>query len=247
MRPETAAGLTRAWSRIYTMGLSRAERIRRRAELESDLWESLADPQASQQILSRLMRGAIDDIAWSAGQMNRAARGSLLWTVGSLLVFSTVALWLAYAPDGRLMRESMWGWPLALVLHNLGFVALIALRIAVDLRLTSGIFGAVPVSELVRKLMPATVLAALIVIASGLALFTPDPGRTLANEMGQVKLVLLVVALLNAWFLHAVTFRTIEQWDTAEVVPVAARVSGIASMTLWASIIVTSMLAPFLE
>lgn len=51
--PATAARLTRWWARLYTVGLPREQRDRRLAELESDLWESLADRAGAREIVER--------------------------------------------------------------------------------------------------------------------------------------------------------------------------------------------------
>jgi uncharacterized protein (TIGR03435 family) len=60
----------RAWTRLYTSRLPPAVRNRRRAEIDSDLWEWLAD-QASEppgtgavRLLLRLLLGMPDDVAW---------------------------------------------------------------------------------------------------------------------------------------------------------------------------------------
>jgi hypothetical protein len=60
----------RAWTRVYTCGLPRAERTARRAEIDSDLWELEHDPEAphggwaATQVLARLLIGIPDDLAW---------------------------------------------------------------------------------------------------------------------------------------------------------------------------------------
>jgi hypothetical protein len=65
-----ATRLVRAWTRVYTHGLPRAERSARRAEIDSDLWEFEHDPEAPQggwaatQVLARLFVGIPDDLAW---------------------------------------------------------------------------------------------------------------------------------------------------------------------------------------
>jgi hypothetical protein len=69
LRP-LATRLVRAWTRLYTHGLPRAERAARRAEIDSDLWEFEHDPAAPQggwgatQVLARLLIGIPDDLAW---------------------------------------------------------------------------------------------------------------------------------------------------------------------------------------
>ena len=56
MSPQAAAGVARWWTRCYTAGLPLDLREARRAEVESDLWESLADGSTTRHILAR--RGA---------------------------------------------------------------------------------------------------------------------------------------------------------------------------------------------
>ena len=71
-----ATRLVRAWTRLYTLGLPRAERTARRAEIDSDLWEFEHDPdaprgaRAAAQVLARLLIGIPDDLAW---RMNAGA------------------------------------------------------------------------------------------------------------------------------------------------------------------------------
>ena len=65
-----AAGILRMWTRVYTWGMPSDVAERRRAEVESDLWEFVHDADAgdrlsrSLQILARLAAGIPDDLAW---------------------------------------------------------------------------------------------------------------------------------------------------------------------------------------
>ena len=68
----TAAALTRAWVRLYTVGMPADLRETRRAEIEADLWEHQRDAQASGmsrtvlavEILLRTFTGLVDDLSW---------------------------------------------------------------------------------------------------------------------------------------------------------------------------------------
>lgn len=55
----------RAWVRTYTAPLPAHVRERRRAEIESDLWEQTTTGAHRVDINRRLLRGALDDVAWS--------------------------------------------------------------------------------------------------------------------------------------------------------------------------------------
>jgi hypothetical protein len=73
-----AVSAVRLWTRLYTWRLPPALREARRAEIESDLWESQCDAQtrsapsalrASRHMLGRLIRGIPDDLVWRAEHM----------------------------------------------------------------------------------------------------------------------------------------------------------------------------------
>jgi hypothetical protein len=92
-----AAGVAvRTWTRIYTCGLPPLSRDVRRAEIESDLWESQHDPDrgsgpgAAGHVLLRLLLGLPDDVFW---RLTHAAgrRVAMLGTVATLLLF--LAIW----------------------------------------------------------------------------------------------------------------------------------------------------------
>ena len=67
-----AMAIVRGWTRLYTCRMDPALRDERRAEIESDLWESQEDVRWAQRepaavagdMLVRLLRGASDDLFW---------------------------------------------------------------------------------------------------------------------------------------------------------------------------------------
>jgi len=86
--------IVRAWTSLYTFALPFEIRERRRAEIESDLWESLHDPEArSHAIVWRLLRGLPSDLLWRlemtpGPEQARAAVG----LIGAAIVLA-VAVW----------------------------------------------------------------------------------------------------------------------------------------------------------
>jgi uncharacterized protein (TIGR03435 family) len=82
----------RAWTKLYTSGLPPAVRNRRRAEIDSDLWEWRAD-QASEprgaaglHLLLRMLRGMPHDVAWRVelGALGRVPHRGLT-VIGQIL------------------------------------------------------------------------------------------------------------------------------------------------------------------
>ena len=95
-----AAAAVRLWTRLYTSGLPVDVRTARRAEIESDLWEFVHDPDCddgwhrSVHILLRLMRGVADDLRWrlTLDRMTATAVRVGAALTAALLVF--IAWWV---------------------------------------------------------------------------------------------------------------------------------------------------------
>src|SRR5688572_12237318 len=93
---DLAISAVRAWTRLYTRGMPTALREDRRAEIESDLWESRRDPSAERGIRAaahvfvRLLRGVPADLVWRAehraSRMPSSRRNIALAAIGVCVV-----------------------------------------------------------------------------------------------------------------------------------------------------------------
>ena len=139
MNPRAAAGIARWWTRVYTAGLPHHLREARRAEVESDLWESLADGAPSHHILARTALGLPDDLTWSLTVMDTSTRATTTWSVGTLLAFALAWVWLSLAPQSIAMQASRWAFPAASIFHLLGMVLFLGMRLVLDLPGPAGV------------------------------------------------------------------------------------------------------------
>jgi hypothetical protein len=108
------------------------------------------------------------------------------------------------------------------------------MAVVLDLRLTGLSFTSVPVSQIARRILPWTTFGFVLMVLSGILLFYAIPVRSYQNIFFRVKLLLLVVAGLNAWVFHP---RGIQSWDKDPIPPRSARFAGYASLVLWMTII----------
>ena len=245
MNARAAAGIARWWTRLYTAGLPIHLRDARRAEVESDLWDSVSDGAPSHHILARVALGVMDDLTWSLTLMDTTTRNTAGWSLGSLAVLAIAWLWLSQAPTSMLMRESAWAFPVAAANHLLGLVLLVGMRLPLDLRLMGWAFDGMPVSQLARRTAPFALVGGIVTIASGMAMYSADPARMTANPAFAFKVAALSAALVNAWWFHAVLTRRIAEWDTTAAPPVLVQASGYASLLLWIALIVAGRLTAF--
>ena len=105
----SALALVRAWTRLYTSGVDPEDRDRRRAEIESDLWEFHEDARRrgcspegiAIQILGRLLFGIPHDVLWrleSEEDAPMTPRRSAWITAAAIGAAASVgALWAFFA------------------------------------------------------------------------------------------------------------------------------------------------------
>ncbi|HYG88698.1 MAG TPA: DUF6644 family protein [Azospirillum sp.] len=131
---------------------------------------------------------------------------------------------------GEAMRQSLWLYPAANVLHVLAAGVLIGSILAFDLRLL-GVAGRVPVAPLASLLVPTAAAGVALALPTGFLLFTADATAVAGNPVFPVKLSLIALGLANVVAFHVGALRGIERWGSR--VPAAARVSATVSLAAW--------------
>jgi hypothetical protein len=145
--------------------------------------------------------------------------------------------WLANTPGSIALHESTWGYPLIESVHVLALCLFLGFAVMLDLRLLGRTMRRVPVSEVAERLLPWTVAGFVIMIISGALLFYGVPVRTYQNIFFRIKVILLVLSGLNAWFFHSAVYRTVSQRDVEPIPPRRARIAGALSLLFWAGIV----------
>jgi hypothetical protein len=146
--------------------------------------------------------------------------------------------WLAMFPSSIALRESTWMYPIVESVHVLSLTLFVGLSVLWDLRLLGLLLARVPVTEAQQRLMPWMMTGFALMVASGVVLFFGDPARFYLNVFFRVKVALLVLAGLNAYFFHAsASGHDLRSWDLSLKTPFQARLAGSVSLVLWAGII----------
>jgi hypothetical protein len=158
---------------------------------------------------------------------------------------SAFCKWLAGTAGSVALHESLYAYPLVESVHVLTLCVFIGLAAILDLRLMGITLRRVPVSEVARRLLPWMGFGFAIMIVSGVLLFYAIPVRSYHSIWFRFKLILLVLAGLNAWVFHSRIWRSVASWDLDPAPPAAARVAGTASLVLWAGIIVSGRMIAY--
>ena len=130
-------------------------------------------------------------------------------------------------------------------LHVFTLCLFVGFSAILDLRLLGWLLPRVPVSKLVARLMPWTVAGFVVMVITGALLFYAIPVRSYHSIFFRIKVVLLILAGVNAWVFHAGVWRGRSVWDLQRVPPRRARVAGALSLVFWACIIVFGRLIAY--
>ena len=134
------------------------------------------------------------------------------------------------------MRGSIWMYPIVEIFHIIGFVVLVGSIAMFDLRVL-GFARALPVMALGRHLLPWSVASLALIVPAGLMMFSAHPHDFVSNGVFQLKLLLIILAGLNALMFHVGVHRTVATWNTATPPPALARAQALASLAIWVAVI----------
>ena len=152
---------------------------------------------------------------------------------------------IEHSPLAAAMRGDLWLYPIVEIFHIFGFVVLVGSVVMFDLRLL-GLSRNLSVRALARHLLPWSVAALLVIVPTGLMMFSAHAGEFVDNPAFVLKMTLLLVAGTNAAAFHAGVFRTADNWDREVAAPPGARLHALASIAIWLGVISCGRLLAYL-
>jgi hypothetical protein len=153
--------------------------------------------------------------------------------------------WVEAFPTSTAIRESLNGYPILLTSHVVSMCLFLGLVIMMDVRLAGLGFRQTRFSELQKRLFPWQMVGLVITSLSGFLLFYGQPMRYYPKALFWLKMVLMVLAAVNALYFHLTTYRSVARWDTDFVLPRGAKLAGVFSLVLWAGVVVFGRLTAY--
>lgn len=153
--------------------------------------------------------------------------------------------WLAQTRGSIVLHESAYIYPLVESVHVLTLCVFVGMSVLFDLRLLGLVLPQVRASEMAARLMPWMKFGFGVMVISGALLFYAIPVRSFQNIFFRIKMIALLLAGLNAWIFQVGIRRRTAEWDLQPTPPRAARLAGMASLALWAVIIVAGRMIAY--
>jgi Family of unknown function (DUF6644) len=160
------------------------------------------------------------------------------------VVGSAWLVWLEASEVAIAMRQWLWLYPTVEIVHIFGFVILVGSTAMFDLRLL-GFSRQLAVTDMARHLLRWARASLLLVVPSGVLMFTAHATEMAENPAFRLKLVLIALAALNAAMFHRGPFKSVSVWNQTTAIPSAAKVAAILSLALWVGVIACGRLLAY--
>ena len=105
------------------------------------------------------------------------------------------------------IRQSSWLYPLLEIIHITGIVLLVGAAFLFDLRLL-GSSKHISISDLNHHLLPWSMRGLILVIPTGILLFSTNAVALGVDPVFWLKMSLLILAACNAFMFHKIASRT---------------------------------------
>jgi hypothetical protein len=138
---------------------------------------------------------------------------------------------------GASVRESVWLFPAIETVHLLGMALLVAAIGAFDLRLLGWLLRRERVSNLGRRLVPWAWAGFAVQVLTGTLLFSSEAIKVYTNPAFRLKMLLILLAGIQALVFHRTVYRGVAKWDDSGVLPAGAKISGFVSLVLWIGVV----------
>ena len=149
---------------------------------------------------------------------------------------------------GVAMRQWLWLYPSVEIVHIAGIGLLFGSIAVLDLRLL-GFSRQISARTLARHVLPWTLGSFLLIIPSGLLMFTAHASEFIDSEVFVLKMLLILAGGVNAAIFHTTVFRSADVWDSEEMrklpPPPSVRAFAALSLVLWLSVIACGRLLAY--
>ena len=143
----------------------------------------------------------------------------------------------------RWIAETYWLWPVLEIIHFIGLSIMFGALLIIDARLL-GMLRSYDTGS-IKRLVPLVWLGFCINLASGTMFFIGDPMRYAINIGFQLKMLLILVAGLNAIAYQLQVRPRMTDWNTVSSMPAIAKLVAASSLLIWAGVLLLGRLIPY--
>lgn len=140
--------------------------------------------------------------------------------------------WCEASSVGTVIRDSQWLFPVIESVHLLGLALMGGVVLLVDMRLMGLSVPRKPVAALARELEPWLISTMIVMLTTGVLLYTSEPTKLYYNAAFWLKMEFLASAIVYTFTIR----RKVLAADETRVGPVWGKLVALISIALWAGV-----------
>lgn len=145
----------------------------------------------------------------------------------------------------ELFSLSYYSFPVMEVIHVVTYGTFFGGMMMLDFRLLGIGRFIISSQQTMRFILRIAWLAFALAVTSGILFFFVTPWEYPVNWIFQLKMLLIVLAGLNALFMHKFLLADIDHWDMNVAPPMKVRISAVLSLCLWVSVVACGRLIAY--
>src|SRR5476651_1911487 len=150
---------------------------------------------------------------------------------------NAICIWIDQTPLSQWMQVTNWVVPTVQTVHILAIAVIASSALMIDLRLIGLFWDDRPMKAVSSRFLPLVWWPLLILFVTGLIMVISEPARSLKNPAFQLKMALLIAALIVTGLFQFLQRRNARFGDLRKGPRAAAISVAIVSMLLWSAII----------
>jgi hypothetical protein len=159
------------------------------------------------------------------------------WLADMALTLNEICHWIDQTALSQAIQTAKWAVPAVQTIHILAIAVVASSALMLDLRLIGVFWANRPIKQVTSRFLPLVWWPLLILFATGILMIIAEPARSLKNPAFQIKMLLLIAALIVTGLFQFLQRRNATFGDLRSGPRAAAATVAIVSMLLWSSII----------
>ena len=150
------------------------------------------------------------------------------------VTLNEICQWIDHTALSQAIQTTKWAVPAVQTIHILAIAVVASSALMIDLRLIGVFWANRPMNNVTVRFLPLVWWPLLVLLTTGVIMIIAEPARSLKNPAFQLKMLLLIAALVVTGLFQFLHRRSAGVDDG----PRAAAVTlAIVSIVLWSSII----------
>jgi hypothetical protein len=154
-----------------------------------------------------------------------------------LPTLNEICVWIDQTALSHAIQVTNWVVPAVQTVHILAIAVVASSVLMIDLRLVGLFWADRPINDVSSRFLPLVWWSLPVLLATGAIMIIGEPARSLKNPAFQLKMSLLVAALIVTGLFQFLQRRNATFGDLRSGPRAAAATVAIVSMLLWSAII----------